>query len=49
MTGNPWGDVVITSALALVVLSRHLPNLRRLFRGEEHGLGRDPPDDSVPR
>jgi acyl phosphate:glycerol-3-phosphate acyltransferase len=49
LTGHSWGDVVITSALALVVLSRHLPNLRRLFRGEEPGLGGDPPGDSVPR
>lgn len=47
VTGSPWGDVLITTALALLVLSRHGPNLRRLFRGEEHGLGRDPPDDSV--
>ena len=49
LTGNSWGDVVITSALALVVLSRHLPNLRRLFRGEEPGLGGDPPGDTVSR
>ena len=49
LTGHSWGDVVITSALALVVLSRHVPNLRRLFRGEEPGLGGDPPGDSVPR
>jgi acyl phosphate:glycerol-3-phosphate acyltransferase len=49
LTGKSWGDVVITSALALVVLSRHLPNLRRLFRGEEPGLGGDPPGDTVPR
>jgi acyl phosphate:glycerol-3-phosphate acyltransferase len=49
LTGHSWGDVVITSALALVVLSRHLPNLRRLFRGEEPGLGGDPPGDTVQR
>lgn len=49
VTGNSWGDVVITSALALVVLSRHAPNLRRLFRGEEPGLGEDPPGDTVSR
>jgi glycerol-3-phosphate acyltransferase PlsY len=49
LTGHAWGDVVITSALALVVLSRHLPNLRRLFRGEEPGLGGDPPGDTVSR
>lgn len=49
LTGNEWGDVVITAALALVVLSRHVPNLRRLFRGEEPGLGGDPPSDTVSR
>ena len=49
LTGHAWGDVVITSALAVVVLSRHLPNLRRLFRGEEPGLGGDPPGDTVSR
>lgn len=49
LTGNSWGDVLITSALALVVLSRHASNLRRLFRGEEPGLGEDPPSDSVSR
>jgi acyl phosphate:glycerol-3-phosphate acyltransferase len=42
VTGNSWGDVVITSGLAVVVLARHAPNLRRLVRGEEHGLGQDP-------
>lgn len=49
LTGHSWGDVLITSALALVVLSRHASNLRRLFRGEEPGLGGDPPSDSVSR
>jgi len=47
VTGNSWGDIVITSGLALVVLARHVPNLRRLVRGEEHGLGREPPGGSV--
>jgi acyl phosphate:glycerol-3-phosphate acyltransferase len=47
VTGNSWGDILITSGLALVILARHVPNLRRLVRGEEHGLGRDPPGGSV--
>jgi acyl phosphate:glycerol-3-phosphate acyltransferase len=49
VTGHGWGDILITSALALVVLARHASNLRRLFRGEEPGLGRDPPGGSVSR
>ena len=47
VTGNSWGDILITSGLALVILARHVPNLRRLVRGEEPGLGREPPGGSV--
>jgi len=42
VTGGPWFDVAVTSVLAAVVLARHLPNLRRLVRGEELGLDDDP-------
>ena len=47
VTGNSWGDIAITSALAVLILSRHASNLRRLVRGEEHDLDRDPPEGSV--
>ena len=42
LTGGTWFDVAVTGVLAVVVLARHLPNLRRLIRGEELGLGDDP-------
>ncbi len=39
LTGNSWGDVAITSVLAAIVILRHAPNLRRLLKGQELGLG----------
>jgi glycerol-3-phosphate acyltransferase PlsY len=39
ITGSSWGDLVILGGLALVVVARHMSNLRRLVRGEEHDLG----------
>jgi glycerol-3-phosphate acyltransferase PlsY len=45
-------DVFVTTALAIIVVARHITNLRRLVRGEEHGLGQEPaptpPDDARP-
>jgi glycerol-3-phosphate acyltransferase PlsY len=46
VTGGAWFDVAVTAVLAAVVLARHLPNLRRLVKGEELGLG-DEPDGTV--
>jgi len=39
LAGHSWGDVAVIGSLALVVVVRHASNLRRLARGEEHGLG----------
>lgn len=43
-------DIVIVCAVSLLLILRHASNLRRLFQGEEHGLGDgrgDAPDDSA--
>jgi glycerol-3-phosphate acyltransferase PlsY len=40
-------DVAVTGGLAALVVARHVANLRRLVRGEEHGFGRDDDDGSV--
>jgi glycerol-3-phosphate acyltransferase PlsY len=42
LAGGPWFDTAVTAVLAAVVLARHVPNLRRLVRGQELGLGDDP-------
>ena len=49
LAGHEWGDVAVITVLALLVVGRHLSNLRRLVKGEELGLEthepREPPDD----
>lgn len=44
--GNSVLDIAVTSALAAIVVVRHIANLRRLVRGEELGLERTPEPDS---
>jgi acyl phosphate:glycerol-3-phosphate acyltransferase len=39
ISGSSWGDIAVASGLGLLVIARHLSNVRRLIRGEEHGLG----------
>ena len=49
--GNSVLDIAVTSALAAIIVVRHLANLRRLVRGEELGLERtgepDASDDAA--
>jgi glycerol-3-phosphate acyltransferase PlsY len=49
LAGHEFGDVAIITVLALLVVGRHLSNLRRLVKGQELGLegtkeSDDPPD-----
>jgi acyl phosphate:glycerol-3-phosphate acyltransferase len=37
--GGSTLDLAVTGGVAALVVSRHLANLRRLVRGEEHGIG----------
>lgn len=43
VTGYPWWEVGVLGVIALLVIGRHLPNLRRLLRGQE--LRTDGPQD----
>ena len=40
-------DLAVTGGLAALLVARHLSNLRRLVRGEEHGLGQEDDGGSV--
>jgi glycerol-3-phosphate acyltransferase PlsY len=48
LAGHEWGDVAVITVMALLVIARHLSNLRRLVKGQELGLegkqSDDPPD-----
>jgi glycerol-3-phosphate acyltransferase PlsY len=45
LAGHEAGDIIVISVMALLVVARHLSNLRRLVKGEELGL--DPVKDPV--
>ncbi|GMU78683.1 MAG: glycerol-3-phosphate acyltransferase [Acidimicrobiia bacterium] len=40
--GGSTLDIAVVTGVAVLLVARHASNLRRLVRGEEHGLGVDP-------
>jgi glycerol-3-phosphate acyltransferase PlsY len=48
LAGHEAGDVIVITVLSLVVVGRHLSNLRRLVTGEELGLDQASRDDDPP-
>ena len=45
LAGHEAGDIIVISVMALLVVARHLSNVRRLVKGEEHSL--DPTKDQA--
>ena len=48
LAGHEAGDVIVITVVALLVVGRHLSNLRRLVAGEEFGLDSSSPGDDEP-
>jgi glycerol-3-phosphate acyltransferase PlsY len=44
LVGGSALDIAVVSGVAVMIIVRHGSNLRRLVRGEEHGLGEAPGD-----
>jgi len=47
LAGHEAGDIIVISVMALLVVARHLSNVRRLVKGEELGLdaAKESPDE----
>jgi glycerol-3-phosphate acyltransferase PlsY len=43
IAGRPWGEIVTGAGLCAFVIWRHLPNLKRLVKGDELSLKKDAP------
>ena len=48
LTGGDALDIAVVAAVAVLLVVRHASNLRRLIRGEEHGLGSRPTGSDDP-